>query len=107
MVACWQPPSFEMTTRCAPSALLLAAERSGQCSEPAGSSRIDTTWPDTSSSSAAAAEAKVLMPISAATRTADLFIWAPDSKRLFDADRAHHLDVGNYESYFLDAVHLH
>src|SRR5471030_466521 len=98
MIACWQPPSFEMTTRCAPSAFLLEPDRFGQCSEPEGSSRIDSTWPDTSSSSAAAAaEAKLLMPISAATRTADLFIWAPDSKRLFDADRAHHLDVGNTE----------
>src|SRR5471030_1144730 len=98
MVACWQPPSFDIDTRCAPSAFLLAAERSGQCSEPDGSSRIDTTRPETSSSSAAAAaEAKVVMPTSAATRTADLFIWAPDSKRLFDADRAHHLDVGNTE----------
>src|SRR5471032_643885 len=98
MVACWQPPSFDIDTRCAPSALLLAAERSGQCSEPEGSSRIDSTWPDTSSSSAAAAaEAKLLMPISAATRTADLFMGTPESQRLFDADRAHHLDVGNTE----------
>src|SRR5471032_1164960 len=94
MVACWQPPSFDIDTYCDPSALLCGPGRLGQCSEPERSSKIDSTWPEISSSSAEASEC---MAVSAAKTKVAWFIGTPECQRLFDADRAHHLDVGNTE----------